>query len=319
MDNIGFSAGFLSWYNFDNMKTCYIKKYILGLLFFLILLATASLSPRHAGAADQKNFMWKVRSKTATVYLLGSIHYMKKESYPLNIAIEDAFSRSNVLAVEANVNNPDKLYFSKFIDSAFYPGEDTLEKHVSRQTYELVTRAFSNYGLPIELLARERPWFLALTLTALELLKSGFDPMYGIDMHFLSKAGQKKIVELESLDQQVEMLSGFSDSEQEAFLVHTMKELDSMSTETDMLLRTWKTGDAPGLQSLLAKSAGSDQDMAAVYEKILYARNRSMTARIEDLLRSQDTCFVIVGAAHLVGNKGIVELLRTKGFPVEQM
>lgn len=302
------------------MRTCpTIKNIALFLALFIALVSAASLSPRDAGAADQKNFMWKVRSKTATVYLLGSIHYMKKEAYPLNIAIEDAFSRSNILAVEANVNNPDKLYFSKLIDNAFYPGEDTLEKHVSRQTYELVTRTFANYGLPMEVLAKERPWFLALTLTALELLKSGFDPAYGIDMHFLSKAGQKKILELESIEQQVELLSGFSDSEQETFLVHTMKELDTMSTETDMLLRAWKTGDARGLESLLAKSAGSDQGMTAVYEKILYSRNRSMASRVEDLLRSKDTCFVIVGAAHLVGNKGIVELLRTKGFPVEQM
>ncbi len=295
------------------------KNIALFLALFIALVSAASLSPRHAEAADQKNFMWKVRSKTATVYLLGSIHYMKKEAYPLNIAIEDAFSRSNILAVEANVNNPDKLYFSKLIDNAFYPGEDTLEKHVSRQTYELVTRTFANYGLPMEVLVKERPWFLALTLTALELLKSGFDPAYGIDMHFLSKAGQKKILELESIEQQVELLSGFSDSEQETFLVHTMKELETMSTETDMLLRAWKTGDARGLESLLAKSAGSDQGMTAVYEKILYSRNRSMASRVEDLLRSKDTCFVIVGAAHLVGSKGIVELLRTKGFPVEQM
>ncbi len=302
------------------MRTYPTKKNIaLFLALFIAIVSAASLSPRHADAADQKNFMWKIRSKTATVYLLGSIHYMKKEAYPLNIAIEDAFSRSNILAVEANVNNPDKLYFSKLIDNAFYPGEDTLEKHVSRQTYELVTRTFANYGLPMEVLAKERPWFLALTLTALELLKSGFDPAYGIDMHFLSKAGQKKILELESIEQQVELLSGFSDSEQETFLVHTMKELETMSTETDMLLRAWKTGDARGLESLLAKSAGSDQGMTAVYEKILYSRNRSMASRVEDLLRSKDTCFVIVGAAHLVGNKGIVELLRTKGFPVEQM
>lgn len=308
------------WYNFDDMRICPSRKnMLLLLLFFIALVSASSLSSGHAGAAGQKNFMWKVRSKTATVYLLGSIHYMKKEAYPLNIVIEDAFSKSNVLAVEANVNDPDKLYFSRLIDQAFYPGEDTLEKHVSRQTYELVTRAFDKYGLPAEILAKERPWFLALTLTALELLKSGYDPQYGVDMHFLTKAGEKKIVELESLEQQVTLLSGFSDAEQEAFLVHTIKELDSMSAESDILMRTWKTGDASGLESILSKSAGSDQGMAAVYEKILYARNRSMASRVEGLLRSNDTCFVVVGAAHLVGKRGIVELLRTKGYSVEQM
>jgi uncharacterized protein YbaP (TraB family) len=292
-----------------------------GLLsIFLLLLICGSVTiTTDAGAAAQKNFIWKIRSKTATVYLLGSIHYLRKDAYPLHISIEDAFSRSNILAVEANVNDPDKLYFSKFIDSVFYPGEDTLEKHISRQTYELVTREFGKYGLPAEILAKEKPWFLALTLTALELLKSGFEPQYGIDMHFLSKAGQKKIVELESLDQQVELLSNFSDAEQEAFLVHTIKELDTLGRESDRLFETWKAGDAKGLESIMAKGYAGDQGMASIYEKLLYARNRSMTAKVEDFLRSKDTCFVVVGAGHLVGKKGIVDLLRAKGYAVEQM
>ncbi len=288
-------------------------------VLLIVLLSAAALNFRHAWGEGQKNFMWKVRSQTATVYLLGSIHYMKKEAYPLNIAIEDAFSRSNVLAVEANVNDPEKLYFSKFIDGAFYPGDDTLEKHVSLQTYELVAGEFGKHGLPMGILSKEKPWFLALTLTALELLKSGYTPEYGIDMHFLSKAGLKRIVELESLDQQVDLLSGFSDAEQEAFLVHTIKELDTWSRESEVLMRTWRTGDARGLESMLAKSTVSGKGMASIYEKLLYARNRSMASRVEDLLRSKDTCFVIVGAAHLVGNRGIVELLRKKGYSVEQL
>jgi uncharacterized protein YbaP (TraB family) len=288
-------------------------------IFLLLLICSSVPITAEAESADQKNFMWKVRSKTAVVYLLGSIHYLKKDAYPLNISIEDAFSRSNVLAVEANVNDPDKLYFSKFIDSVFYLGEDTLEKHVSRQTYELVMREFGKSGLPAEILAKEKPWFLALTLTALELLKSGFEPQYGIDMHFLSKAGQKRIVELESLDQQVELLSNFSEAEQEAFLVHTIKELDTLGRESDRLLQTWKAGDAKGLESIMEKGYAADQGMASIYEKLLYARNRSMTAKVEDFLRSKDTCFVIVGAGHLVGKKGIVDLLRAKGYAVEQM
>ena len=288
-------------------------------VFMIVFVSAGFLITRHAEPASKRNFMWKVRSKTATVYLLGSIHYLKKDAYPLNIVIEDAFSRSNVLAVEANVNDPDKLYFSKFIEGVFYSGEDTLERHVSPKTYELVTKEFGKYGLPVEILAKEKPWFLALTLTALELLRSGYEPKYGIDMHFLSKAGQKRVTELESLEQQVDLLSNFSDSEQEAFLVYTIKELNTLGGEADRLLRLWKDGDAGGLESMLSGSAGEDQGMASVYEKLIYTRNRSMTAKIEEILRSKDTCFVIVGAGHLVGKKGIIELLRGKGYAVEQM
>jgi uncharacterized protein YbaP (TraB family) len=294
------------------------KSGLLSGLLLLFLFASALVAPGTVFPAE-KNFIWKVRSKTATVYLLGSIHYMKKDAYPLHIVIEDAFSRSNVLAVEANVTDPDKLYFSKFIESVFYPGEDTLANHVSRATYELVTKEFDKYGLPAEILAKEKPWFLALTLTALELLKSGFEPQYGIDMHFLSKAGQKRIVEMESLEQQMDLLSKFSDPEQEAFLVHTIKELDTLGRESDSLLQAWKAGDANALESIMAKGYLEDRGMASVYEKLIYTRNRSMAAKVEELLQSKDTCFVVVGAGHMVGKRGIVELLRAKGYAVEQM
>ena len=287
-------------------------------VFLILFLIAPAFSAWGAEPCGHKNFLWKVSSKTATVYLLGSIHYLKKDAYPLNIAIEDAFSRSNVLAVEANVIDPDKLYFTKFIGSAFYSGDETLDRHVSAGTYDLVAGEFGKFGLPMEILSREKPWFLALTLSALELLKAGFEPGYGIDMHFLSKAGQKKIVELESVDYQVDLLSSLSDAEQESFLVHTIKELETLSRESDKLLRIWKAGDEKGLETLLP-AGGTDQGMAPVYEKLIYTRNRSMTAKIEEILRSKDTCFVIVGAGHLVGKKGIIELLRGKGYAVEQM
>lgn len=281
---------------------------------FFILFVFVSLSD-----AGQKNFMWKVESKTATVYLLGSVHYMKKDAYPLNTAIEDAFSRSNVLVVEADVNNPEKLYFSKFIDSAFYPGQDMLSNHVSRSTYELVTGKFGKYGLPAEILLKEKPWFVALTFTALELLKAGFEPGYGIDMHFLSKADKKKIVELESLDQQIDLMSNFSDQEQEAFLVHTIKELDTLGRESDRLVQAWKAGDEKGLESIIGKESDDDRGMASIYKKLLYARNLSMASKVEDFLHSKDTFFVVVGAGHLVGKRGIIELLRAKGYEAKQM
>ncbi|MGE5300259.1 MAG: TraB/GumN family protein [Acidobacteriota bacterium] len=262
--------------------------------------------------------MWQIRSKTATVFLLGSIHYLPKDAYPLNKKIEDAFRKANVLAVEANIINPDQLFFTKFIESAFYPEGDSLEKHLPENTYRLVLKQFDEFGLPAGLIQREKPWFLALTLTSLELLKAGFDPNLGIDMHFLSNAGKRRIVELESLDFQTRLLAGLSDAEQASFLLFSIKELHTMGKESENIVTAWKSGDAQEMESLLSKGMAKEPGMSSVWDKLLYERNRNMVLKIEDFLKTNDTCFMVVGAGHLVGERGIVEMLRARGYSVEQ-
>jgi uncharacterized protein len=279
------------------------------IIFFLI-----------SSAYAEKTFLWKVQFKTTTVYILGSIHFMKKEMYPLNKKIEDAFHKSQILAVEANVIDVSKIDIQKLLETAFYTGNDTLESHVSKETYEIVKKEFEGTGLPLLIINKQKPWILALTLTSLELAKSGYDPEYGIDLHFLSEAsGKKEIKELESIDYQINLLSGFNDRDQEAFLLYTLKDLNSLDTEVDQLIRAWKNGDAKGMESLLVKSINEDQKLTAVYEKILYERNRNMVSKIEGFLKTAETHFVIVGAGHLVGDKGIIEMLRNKGYLVEQI
>jgi hypothetical protein len=243
---------------------------------------------------------------------------MKQNIYPLDKVIEDAFDKSDVLAVEANVNDVGNLDIGKLMDRAFYQGDDTLEKHVSRDTYDLVKKEFAGSGILLDLIDRQKPWFLALTLSSIELVQLGFDPTLGIDMHFLSKAeGKKKIAELESVDYQINLLSRFSDREQEAFLLNTLKESKTMDQEVNGLVRAWKSGDTKTVESVLTKS--DDAGMASVNEKILYERNGHMASRIEDYLRGRETYFVVVGAGHLVGSRGIIEILKGKGFAAEQL
>ena len=86
----------------------------------------------------------------------------------------------------------------------------------------------------------QKPWFLALSLQAMELMRLGYDPQFGVDYYFLSRAqGKKRIFELESLDEQLSLLSGFSDNEQEQFLLYTLKTLNSMGSQVEVLVRAW--------------------------------------------------------------------------------
>jgi uncharacterized protein YbaP (TraB family) len=292
---------------------------LLAIFFILIILGTSALV-QEARSQTQKNFLWKIQSKTKPVYVLGSLHFFKKEIYPLHQKIENAFGQSEILVVEANVDDIRNVDIQKVMERAFYPAEDTLGKHVSPEIYELVKKETSGLGIPVELIDKQRPWFLAMTLEALESLKLGFDPNYGIDKYFLSKAGGKKrILELESLDYQLNLLSSFSDKDQELLLLYTLRDLSILEQELERLTKAWTSGDTKSMESILTRSVSEDKRLALIFEKVVYERNRKMASKIEEFLRAGETYFVIVGAGHLVGDQGIIEILKRKGYLVEQL
>jgi hypothetical protein len=285
----------------------------------ILILLSFSIIAQEAVAQSKKSFLWKIQSKTNTVFVFGSIHYLKKEFYPLDEKIENAFTQSDILAVEANIDDIKKGDIQKLIGSAFYPDNETLEKNVSIETYEMVRKELGALSLPAEVINKQRPWFLALTFTSLETLKLGFDPRYGIDNYFLSKATGKKIFELESFDYQISLFSKLSDKDQELFLLYTLKDLNVLRQELDGLIQAWTSGDTKGMELILTKSLEEDKRLSPIYEKLVYERNRDMASKIEDYLKTKETYFVIIGAGHLVGDRGIIQILKGKGFLVEQL
>ena len=102
-------------------------------------------------------------------------------------------------------------------------------------------------------------------------------------------------------------------------LLLTLKDLQRAAQEVDQLVQAWKSGDMKGMEAIIAKSPKEDLRLTPVYEKLINDRNRKMLSKIEDYLKGNATYFVVVGAAHLVGEKGIVEALLKKGYRVEQL
>ncbi len=269
----------------------------------------------------EKHFLWKVRSKTATAYLFGSVHVAQPDIYPLPKTIEENFDKAAILAVEADPGQVgDQGLQQQMLLSATYPGSDTLRQHLSPKTWEMAAREMGKLGLPIEQFAKFKPWFLAMTIEILEFGRLGYNPANGLDIYFAGKArGKKRIVELESFDYQMKLLNGFSEREQELFLFYTLKDMDGLDQGIGDLMRAWRAGDAKGIETLVMKTLREAPETKPIYDKLFYTRNREMAAKVEQFLRSKETAFVVVGAAHLVGAEGVVELLRQKGYAVEQL
>jgi len=296
-------------------------KILRGVIACSVMLILVAPWSRADSTGTDKNFLWKVQGNGGTVFLFGSLHLAKADTYPLARQIEESFDASATLALEAD---PTAAMGSemqqRMVVSALYTGNDTIRQHLSQGTYDLASRELARVGLPIEQFAKSKPWLLAMTIEVLELQQLGYSPEYGIDLYFAGKAhGKKKIVELESFDSQINLLNGFSDREQELFLLSTIKDMGTIRDDMDGLMRAWRTGDTKSMEQFVTRSLTDYPDTKSIFEKLYYQRNREMAGRIGQFLKGGERCFAVVGAAHLVGKEGIIEILKRKGYRVEQL
>jgi uncharacterized protein YbaP (TraB family) len=287
-----------------------------------LLLTIISLAPLCSQAGDGKSFLWEVKTDSGSSYLLGSVHVLKKEHYPLNPAIEKAFDQTDILAVEVNIAGPKIMEVGmKMLQKAMYPGEETLEDNISKKTFGLLKEKLKALDMDYGSLKKMKPWMVAMTILQSELLKLGFNPKFGVDMYFLDKATKKKqeIVELEGAEFQLNLFDGFSKEESEKFLLSTILEADQIEKELDKMIEAWMKGDAEAMEELLTGSIDKYPELKEFYKKINDDRNVGMVKKITSYLASGKRYFVVVGAAHMVGEKGIVSMLQKKGYTVNQL
>jgi uncharacterized protein YbaP (TraB family) len=146
---------------------------------------------------------------------------------------------------------------------------------------------------------------------------AGMRPDLGIDMHFLGKAkGAKRIEALETVDQQLRALAEVPDREH----AHALEEAVADPERSDRILRTmkaaWIAGDTAALEALVADEF---RDAPESRRRLLDERNARMAAGVEGYLKGGETCFVVVGGAHLIGKEGVVSRLAAKGYTVKRV
>ncbi len=297
-----------------------MKKTFILFLAAVFLLNSAAFSA--AGKGNVKGYFYEVKSKSATVYLLGSIHFADESFYPLPKHIMKAFKKAATLGVEADILNIDQQKLQETILAKALFTDGTLLSSVISDTVNIQLNTLcSELGVPPDTFKTMKPWFVSFSLSGLMAMSLGLKPELGIDIFFLSKAAEagKKILELESLGYQIDLLSGLDMEKQVKFLEITMKEFKSSSDTMIKMKDVWKAGDEKGMEELLESELDDDEMLKEFNTELFEKRNIKMKEKIEDILQNgKGVYFVIVGAGHLIGNDGIVELLRTKNFKVKK-
>ena len=266
-----------------------------------------------------KHFMWKVTSPSGgEAYLLGSVHVLTKSFYPLSPAIDQAFAWSRTLVEEVDLdemNNPATMM--GLMGKATLPQGQTLDQLVSAETFTAVRARAEAHGIPLLFLQRMKPWMAAVTLMTAELSKAGFDGDFGIDKHFFDRAKAAAMPRraLETVAYQFDRLDGLAGPMQEESLKAMLADIDTQASNVEAMAVAWRKGDTATVEKLLHDGFSDSPEVA---ERLLFERNRNWVAPVETCLSDGARCFVVVGAAHLVGPKSLVQLLRDRKHTVVQ-
>ncbi|WP_138754400.1 TraB/GumN family protein [Paenibacillus sinopodophylli] len=267
--------------------------------------------------ATSQGFLWKVEKAGSTVYLLGSIHIASKAMYPLRSEIQKAYEASDYLVVEADISKMNDADVQQLVlDLSVYKDQTTLKDHISADAYQKIGDILEENGLEPNVLDTYKPWSVSSSIDYLSSSQSGYDAGIGIDAHFLQQAiaNNKPILELESIEYQLQMFNRFSDKLQEEMLLSSIASYYTEDSSIDHLTELWTTGNEEQLLELTDSTSANEE----LNKALLTDRNAPMVDKITGYLNdsTNKTYFVVVGAAHMLGENGIVPLLEKKGFAV---
>ncbi len=285
----------------------------------IFILAVALFSLSIALPASAQSLLWEVKSDTATVYLFGSVHYARSDMYPLDAAVEDSFDKSSILVLELDPLSVDQTkVLQEVLSKGMYPGDKTIKDELDSEVYAMLEEYLKSAGLPMASFMKMKPALLSITLSTLRLQELGYSPDQGIDIYFAKKAtGNKPILELESAQEQMDLLFNLPDAD--LYLKYTIMDNSKTSGQIESIMEAWKSGDADKMNALINEETLQEHpELGALMDEILFKRNRRMVKKIREYLAGDKTYFVVVGAAHLVGDQGIAKLLETAGYEIRK-
>lgn len=274
--------------------------------------------PLHAYAAA---YLWEVSSMTNKVYLYGTVHAGKVDWYPLPAAVEQAFADSSVLVVEADISDVDAIRKSQPVP--FVP-PDSLAKHVDAAAYDRFRKLLPRFALPESQVAQMRPFMAVSLLIFSEWARLGYQPRFGVEGYLIAKAHDAKmpVRELEGVETQIDLIDSLDEEQNKRIFEGTVDAIDSGLADEQIkgMVKAWQAGDPNAMLEVARRYDDQVKGAAELEQKFVWSRHDAMARKIESYLNdSKEHCFIAVGALHLAGTRGLVEILRKRGYIVRQL
>jgi len=285
-----------------------------GIILLFALFVIASDFGTAQAAAQRKQFIWRVVNAPAPFYLVGSMHALRRDDYPADLAVFDRAidqSQKFVFERDPSANDPTDLW-RKLSAQGTYPHGVTIEQRVSPSTFALLKRIAR---IPLGAYETQKPWAIAafnLKAQGMEMVKSKWSMDHYINQRTRHR-GQTS--GLETIDEFVRSFSEMNDRESESFLLQSIEYGQRSPELLYQTIAAWKAG-SPARMYLLYAPRGNG---AAGYWRWVEKRSALWVPRIESAIKSRQPTMVVVGALHLCGPRGVIAELQKRGYKLEQM
>jgi uncharacterized protein YbaP (TraB family) len=209
----------------------------------------------------------------------------------------------------------------------FLPPGQSLHKMMAPERRAKFDEVAKSLGLDPDRMDRFRPWFAAITLSSLSIIKQNMKPgetfkpgdqqsHAGVDVQLWNwaKTANKERGALETTEDQMRVFADLPDDEQVSYLVVTLDTLTKAPKTIETLMSAWRRGDTAELDKELNADMNS---FPALRKALLHDRHVKWVPQIEAMLNDGRTHLIVVGTAHLVGKDSVIDMLRAKGFKVE--
>ncbi len=282
----------------------------------LALWALSGCAPAPAPVAEPA--IWRIVDADSEIWLYGTVHVLPEGVRWRGPRVEAAFARAEELVTETDTSDDTAAAFPELaLRYGSLPEGESLSSQLSEADRERLARLSAELGLAPAALDRLQPWLAALQLTYAYALREGHGAEAGVEAVLSAEAVRtgKRMSFFETPEEQVRALAGLAPQDEAHFLSVTLAQIEEDGETLGALDEAWARGDVAALDALLAeqwREAGP-----AVHEAIILQRNRAWADAIAQRLDGSGRLFVAVGAAHLVGDGSVVNLLRERGIAVE--
>ena len=283
-------------------------------LFSIQLILPSTLWAQDAG------LIWRYSKGGQDSYLLGSVHFADDSFYPLAPHIMQAYQASSVLVVEVDdAVVPVDTQQAMLARFGQYSKGQSVYDHLKPETISLISALLSEFDVSLTQLQSYRPGMLAITLATLQASKLGYFADQGLDRYFLQKARYKKTIrQIEDFQFQMELLGQLPEDEES--LQNSFRDMQGYEKQWHDMMSDWKSGNGVGLyQTAIGDSLREHPKLSGFFDVLFFDRHPRMVSAAEQCIENKEVCFVVVGAGHLVGEKGLVQALKNRGHTLEQL
>ncbi len=299
------------------MTSRLVKYTIYTLVAFMISQSACRTSqPSQAAPSVSANsILWKIEGQDIeTSYLFGTIHMIDKDEYFFTPEMQAAFDASKALALEFDIESAMDLTSQMgLLQRAFMRNDTTLSDLLSKADYDQVKRHFDEMGIPIFLFERVKPMFLTIFASEDMLGGGGMEDIksYELELSAMAKSREMPIEGLETMEYQLSIFDSIPYRAQAEMLVASIQPDVEASQSIDTMVYYYKQQNLKKLDALINEDATTKK-----YRRVLLDnRNKNWIPVIEKLMQ-QRPVFVAVGAGHLSGSLGVIQLLQDQGYSV---